>query len=1020
MTYRPAALLVVFSVALSGSPAHAQEYFGQNKVQYKTFDFQIMKTEHFDIYFYPAEREGAAIAARMAERWDARYQRLLSHTLRGRQPLLLYASQVDFQQTNAVPGQIGEGTGGVTESGRRLIVLPMGGPLGDTNHVIGHELVHAFQYDITTNPNAPGEPRAGQLPLWFIEGMAEYLSLGPVDPNTAMWLRDAQRDNSLPAVKDLDNPKYFPYRWGQAFWAYVGGRWGDDAIRPMLNVAAASGGDMEQTFQKVLGISTKQFSEDWHAAIQNAYAPVLEKTTPAAEVGRVIVKGSGLGGQLNVGPALSPDGRLLAFLSERSLISIDLYVADAHTGEVLRKLTSTATNPHFSSIQFIYSAGAWAGDSRRIAIATVTGGRPALAIFDAQNGNKEREIDLHELDQIFNPTWAPDGHAVAFTGMAHGLTDLYVYDLQTSALRQLTDDPYADLQPAWSPDGLRIAFATDRFTTRLETLDIGPYRLALIDPQSGRIEEVPATDAENINPQWSPDGRLLFFISDRNGIPNLYRVPLDGGGAESLTDVATGLSGITDSSPVLSVAAETGTAAFTVYLGGDYAIHALDSAATAAPVAVDTTAARAATLPPVDRKPSEVAQMLANATMGLPAANAEFQIAAYKPRLQLEGVAQPSIAVGGSRYGATIGGGIGLQFGDLLGNHVLTTVVQVDSGVGGSFSVKNTAAQLAYLNQSRRWNWGAAAGQLPYLSGGFQSGIGSSPTGEPVEIDQAIIFRQTERAASGIAAYPFNQAQRVELQAGVSQLSFDQITRTTVYSLNSGALLSDDTATVALAQPLTLGTTSAALVYDTSTFGATSPIDGQRYRFEASPSFGSIDYTSLLADYRRYLMPVSFYTIAGRVVHFGRYGSGGDDQRLFPLYLGYPQLVRGYDVDDFDAIDCPPTPDASCAAFDRLIGSRILVGNLELRFPVLRPFGVSQRMYGPVPAEVALFVDAGVAWDRGQSPSFLGGTRHGVSSAGVALRVNLLGFAVGQFDIARPFQRPGQGWVFQFSLTPGF
>src|SRR5215831_5307551 len=243
-TYLPRSAGVFILLALTaaaGSSVHAQ-YFGQNKVQYKKLDFQVLKTEHFDIYFYPSEREGINQAARLAERWHARLERLFAHRLRGRQPLVLYASHTDFEQTNAIPGELGEGTGGVTEPLRRRIVLPFGGPLADTDHVIGHELVHAFQFDITTRPGAaPGENGAERLPLWFIEGMAEYLSIGPVDPNTAMWLRDAVRQEKLPAIDDLSDPKYFPYRWGQAFWAYVGGRYGDDVVRTMLGLAAASG-----------------------------------------------------------------------------------------------------------------------------------------------------------------------------------------------------------------------------------------------------------------------------------------------------------------------------------------------------------------------------------------------------------------------------------------------------------------------------------------------------------------------------------------------------------------------------------------------------------------------------------------------------------------------------------------------------------------------------------------------------------------------------------------------------------
>ncbi|HTK28676.1 MAG TPA: hypothetical protein VL309_03955 [Vicinamibacterales bacterium] len=1025
----------VAAVLLSGAPsARAQEYFGRNKVQYKNLDFKVLKTDHFDIYYYPEEKEGIDIAARMAERWHARLERIFAHTLRGRQPLVLYASHPDFEQTNAIQGELGEATGGVTEPLRRRIVLPMGGPLGDTDHVIGHELVHAFQFDITTAATSqPGQNGAERLPLWFIEGMAEYLSIGPVDPNTAMWLRDAVRQDKLPAVKDLDDPKYFPYRWGQAFWAYVGGRWGDDSIRRMLSLAAAAG-DTEIAFTRVLGISSKQFSADWHDAIRAAYQPILTSTMPQNEIGHLAIKAGELGADLNVGPSISPDGRYIAFLSERSFFSTDLYVADAESGKILRRLTSNATNPHFSSIQFIYSAGGWDKDGKRLAIATVVSGRPALAVFDVTNGNKEREVAIPDLDEIFNPTWAPDGHAVCFTGMSRGLTDLYVYDFTTSKLKALTSDPFADLMAAWSPDGKKIAFATDRFTSNLDTLTIGDYRLALADPETGAIEQVKAfTDGKNINPQWSPDSRALYFISDRDGIPNLYRVVLDTGDMTELTNVGTGLSGITATSPALSIASAAGTASFSVYEGGKYDIYTLPLNTPPARPAGELRPfnRNASILPPIDRKTGEVASLLEDARFGLPAPQPGYQTTDYKPRLSLEAVAQPYIGVGATRFGTALGGGVAFQFSDMLGNRSLGAAVQLNSGLTNNFDLKNTAAQAIYFDQSRRWNWGVVGGQVPYLSGGFQVGVGAVGN-EPAEIDQTIIFRQTEQSVAGLVAYPFNRASRLELQGGVSRISFDQIVETTTFSLNTGQLLTDDTTTQSLANTLTLGTTSAAYVYDTSNYGATSPVQGQRYRVEVSPTFGSINFQSLLADYRRYVMPAPFYTVAARVMHYGRYGSGGDDSRLFPLFIGYPNLVRGYDIGTFDATECVPTATDNCPAIDRLVGSRVLVGNLEFRFPLLRPFtGVSPKMYGPVPVEVALFLDGGIAWNgitASNIVSSLGtpllphrfSVHDGVASTGVALRVNIFGFAVGEFDFSHPFQRPGQGFIFQFNLSPGF
>ena len=233
-------------------------------------------------------------------------------------------------------------------------------------------------------------------------------------------------------------------------------------------------------------------------------------------------------------------------------------------------------------------------------------------------------------------------------------------------------------------------------------------------------------------------------------------------------------------------------------------------------------------------------------------------------------------------------------------------------------------------------------------------------------------------------------------------------------------MYANTTETTALARTLNLGTTSAAYVFDTSVFGATSPVQGQRYRLEASPTFGTLNFSGFLADYRRYFMPAPFYTLAVRGMHFGRYGSEAEDPRISPLYVGYPWLVRGYDASSIDVGDCIPGAASSCRLIDRLVGSRMLVGGVELRFPLLRPFGVQSGMYGPLPVEVALFTDGGTAWNSGERPSVLGGDRHGVASAGVAFRVNFLGFAVGEFDFTRAFQRPTRGWIFGFNLMPGW
>jgi len=355
-------LFAVLGVLWASAPVEAQ-YFGRNKVQYDKFDFRVLQTEHFDVHYYPREQTAAEAAARMAERWYSRLSGVLRHQLRGRQPLILYATAPEFRQTNVVGG-IGEGTGGVTEALRRRIVLPIGGTLQDLDHVIGHELVHAFQYDITGSggPNTYGAlPGASALPLWFIEGMAEYLSLGADAPLTAMWIRGAMED-TLPSYLDLEDPRFFPYRYGQALLAYVGGRWGDPIMGDLLRAAGRSR-NISLGIKAVLAMTPDQLVAQWHAASYAAYGPLKASTVPAESAGvRIIAAEDDATVRYNIAPSISPDGTRLMFLSDRDLFSIDLFLGNAETGEVERRITETALDPHLQSLQFIQSSGSWHRD----------------------------------------------------------------------------------------------------------------------------------------------------------------------------------------------------------------------------------------------------------------------------------------------------------------------------------------------------------------------------------------------------------------------------------------------------------------------------------------------------------------------------------------------------------------------------------------------------------------------------------------------------------------------------------
>jgi hypothetical protein len=999
----PTIAIVALTLLAAAQPAGAQ-YFGRNKVQYQNFDFKVLQSEHFDVYYYPEEEAAVRLATRMAERWYTRLSQLLKHELRGRQKLILYAAHPHFQQTNAIEGEIGEGTGGVTESLKRRVILPLAGGLAETDHVLGHELVHAFQYDIASQGQLQG------LPLWFIEGMAEYLSIGPVDAHTAMWVREASSRDAMPAVDRLDDPDFFPYRYGHAFWAYVAGRWGDNVVGEMLRGTGPQG-NVESAIESVLGVDEKTLTADWHAATRRAYAGVIEAAGKPQAFGQPLITRERGGGDINVAPSLSPDGARMVFLSEKSLFSIDMYVADVASGRVTRKIVETAGDPHFDSLQFLSSAGDWAPDNRRFVFAALSGGKPVLSIVDVDSGSRVREQEFKGLDEILNPAWSPDGRQIAFSAMKGGVLDLFLFELESGAVRQLTDDPYADLDPEWSPDGRELAWVTDRFGASLDSLAFSNYRIGAMTVATRQMRQLAGFDSgRSTNPEFAADG-TLFFIAAPDGIANVYR--LAGGTATRVTNLVSGVSGITPLTPAMSAAARSPRLVFTVFENDEYNIYATDTARPAAGATrLASSGVKADVLPPSDRRPGEVSRLLENAVVGLPEGLAAYPTTDYSARLSLDAVGQPMAGVGVDRFGAYAAGGISFLFSDVLGDHMLGATVQATS------RVQETGGSVMYLNRTSRWNWGLVGEQLPFVTGGFAQGL-AVVDGQETIVQQTLRVTQINQAASAIVHYPFSKVQRMEFSAGGRRIAFDSQLDTQFFSPITGDLLDEQEEELPRPDALNLGEASAALVYDSSIFGATSPLAGQRYRFEVSQLTGSLNYTGLLADYRKYVMPVRPFTIAVRGLHYGRYGSGGEDPRLPELYLGYPGLVRGYDVGSFDAGECVEIDMTTCAAFDRLKGSRLAIAGAELRFPLLGVFS-RRSFYGPFPIEMALFTDAGVAWTSSEKPSFAGGDRTWVRSAGVGLRVNVFGYAIAEVDYVRPLDRSRKGWVWQFALIPGF
>lgn len=989
---------VVLVTVASVASSHAQG-FGRNKVRYENFDYQVLQTPHFDIYYDAADHDAVVQAGRLAERWYARLSKVLDHTFKERQPIVLYASHAQFTQTNVISEHLSDGIGGVTEHERGRVVLPFVAGLGETDHVLGHELVHAFQRDILKSAGRP----IGTLPLWFIEGMAEYLSVGTIDTNTAMWLRDSVEQNSLPRIDQLEDPSFFPYRYGQALWVYLARRFGDDVVAKSLK-SKARGGAVGMIVA-VTGVDAKSLSAAWHEFIRGVVARPKTATDEAAPA--TVLGGKSADSRLSVGPTLSPDGQAIAFFSDRSQYSIDMVVADTKTGAIRRRVVRTDGDPHFESLQFIDSAGAWAPDGHRLAMAALSGGAPVLTILDAATGSVERELPIREADQVFSPTWSPDGTQIAFSALHHGFSDLQVIDLETATVRSLMTDPFADVHPAWSPDGRTIAFSTDRFSSSIETLTFGEFRLASIDVASGAIRALPGiAGAKNIDPHWTADGSSLYFIADADGTSNVYRLSMADGALFRITNVTTGVSGITGLSPAIAVAGHSNQLAFSVYHQGAYEIRLVD-ATDGSPVIPTAQATEVAAKsqdagkPPADASAESVSERTVSGAVIAPTFGlqdgSQFTNKPYRAGLSLDRVVQPYLTAGGGGGGSFLRGGVGFSFGDMLGDHRVETALQVGK------SKDDFAAQVAYVNMRRRWNWGVLSSQIPWIT---STSASSGTLGNATLTQQVHLLKEIHRSVAGAAYYPFSSAKRLEIAAGVQAISFGEETRTQQFSGVTGRLLNETKVTSPGAPTELLGETRVGLVYDTAIFGPTSPVLGKRYRFAVAPTVGGLTFTTLTADYRQYWMPVKPFTIAVRVMHLGRYGGDANDPRLLPLVWTIRDVVRGYG--DLGTGSTGTTPLGSLSA------SRIFVANSEVRFPIVDVITGRPRA-GALPIEGLVFSDFGRFYT---TPVGLPDSASFLRSVGAGARINAAGM-IFEFDAVHRFDG-SRGWAFAFNFRPGF
>ncbi len=942
------------------------QYFGKNKPRYRSFDFEIRETPHFSIYNYTENKGLIDEIGVWCEEWYYAHQEALQDTLSFKNPLILYNNHAEFQQTNTIGGSIGVGTGGVTEAFKNRVILPFTFTRQQLHHVIGHELVHAFQYNIVINGDSTSLANLGNVPLWLVEGLAEYLSIGNHDPHTAMWMRDAVLHDDIPSIKDLNSGRYFPYRYGQTFWTYITGRYGDEIIRPLYDLTAAIG--LEQAILGLTGLELETLSDDWVSAMRDKYSPYVSKSK---SYGKPLI-GSKNPGEMNISPSLSPNGKYVIFLSSRDVFSTDLYLADARSGEVIRKVSSSLKDDHLDAYNYLESSGTWSPRSDQFAFVAFKKGRNVLVIKDVENGKTIGEHNLDGVPAFTNPAWSPDGKQILVTGLVEGQTDIYSFDLRSRKVAQITNDIDAELQIQFSSAGDKIVYATDNRSLREGKIKgKWTFDIAELEMSSGRetIHDI-FYGADNLNPAYDEDGNI-FFLSNRDGYRNLYSFHPDSTAVYQETQIYTGISGITPYSPAISVAQSRDRIMYTLYDASGYNIIRATSKnflhQTVDRILVDQEPGTllghgSSKTKIVDRNLSQLTTEAALDSV------VTFSDAKYRPNFKLDyatgggGIGVGSGVGTANTFGnyTSLAGGVGLLFGDMLGNNQLFTQLSLNG------EILDFGGQLAYINRKNKLAWGLGLGHIPQRTG-FQYGQFNGQFYEQV----TDLIRIYDDNLTGFVHFPFSTTLRIEGSAGIGYRSFryDQYKEVYTYDAisNSFFLVESQRERQEIGDELRFNqyytlvkganaSVGTALVGDNAFFGLTSPLAGHRFRIGVDKFFGSDDYFATIVDLRKYfwLKPIS---IAIRGMSYNRFERNVN--AIYPLFIGNMGFVRGYGSiigqDQISHLDNP--------YFNQYIGSKIALANLEVRLPFTGPKQLATIPSKFLFTDINLFFDAGYAFN---------------------------------------------------------
>ena len=972
----------LFLLGLLGAPAGGAQGFGRNKIQYDGFDWHVLRTEHFDVYYYPDAEDLAAIGAETAEEVYDELETRFDFSLTERVPLVFYATNLHFKQTNTIGGFIPDGVGGFFEFLKGRVVIPADGNVHRFRRVIRHELVHVFTFNKLARVLRDHRQRVDRvLPLWFTEGLAEYWS-GEPDFQHEMILRDAVASNFFVPLSDFDRiaGTYIMYKEGEAFCRFVAETYGEERILELVENAWRSP-DFSQVIEHVLGQEEQAVSDRWDAWTRAQYLPkVVEADIPSLVAEPVAARG------FSAKPVVwtRPDGRReVLYMSNRgsySTVSAQALDADFEPDGEPRTLIRGERSEDFEAFH-MFESRLDVSESGLLAVVAKRGAADVIHLVDLATERREAMLGFEDLVAIYSPTLSADGRRIAFTGIGRGgFSDLYLYDRDAGTLDRLTNDEYDDRDPDFSPDGERLVFSSDR--TAVNTVDAGSaqaYNLFTYTLATHEIAYVTSGPQVDLSPRWSPDGSRILFASARR----------EADGKFSAQDVW--LADLAPADEVLAEGPASGPAAGAPAPSAPAArlsqLTRLTSAAYdpawAGPDRLVFTAFEhfrftVRTLP-LDSLAAAPEQRLAPGRVALagPWAYARIETTdgergtPYRKRYQLDAAQGGVTTARAIDYNA---GGATLVFSDMLGDDRI--YVSAYSASGGGIGANNffdgLNASVVRLHLGRRANVGYGVYRT------------SGPRYDRTDPDTETIIPGFEQVhgALGVVSYPISFFQRVEIQS-----SFGVGRKTALFRDDTPAVsdpLGDDGAFRTIRTGLLAN--SVSLVHDNALYSRWGPVEGTRANvsagYVADVLYSNENYYALSADVRNYL-PL------GHGVTFASWGlvRANVGRRARLNLLGGSWSLRGFDL-------------------LRVRGQKLWFTSQELRFPVLnRPplFPLFAGVRG------ALFADAAHNWNDDydeaiDDPIYQNvqiGTTKGALGAG--LRTSLLGAIVLRYDV---------GWAF--------